>query len=29
LVTRFSKNLHWLKDNGFDQALPLRTLALL
>lgn len=29
LVTRYSKNLHWLKDNGFDQALPLRTLALL
>ena len=29
LVTRFSENQQWLKENGFEHALPLRTLALL
>jgi len=29
LVTRYSKNQQWLKENGFEHVLPLRTLAIL
>ena len=29
LVTRYSKNRQWLKENGFEHALPLKTLAVL